>query len=153
MSIQVKGANWDMRPLLCYDYGDMCEEITGGWSGNDSNHDEYWYISVGTGSDSRQSAFTLQSIDVTKYRTLEIVVSKDSSPPWDGQSVGLFRSRSYTSTKYLVSMDGSNAATMATFTLDISDLTGSFYPGASVYVSVSSTSGNWLKLYSVRLLK
>lgn len=143
-----------MRPLICYDYGDMCEEITGGWAGNGSAQADHLYINVNYSSteDRRSSRFTLQAVDVTPYRTLEVVISNDSSNNWDGQSLGLYSSRNYSSRVAGPSV-GNNAHTMETMYADISHLSGVFYGGMSVYVSKSSSSGNWLRLYSFRLIR
>ena len=158
MSIQVKGNLLDLRPLIIFDYGDLREEVTGGWTLGSyaSFAPDNIYVSVPHSSSSsrRSYTYTNNKIDVTKYKTLEVIMSNNANNPWDGPSVGLATAADQSPA---VSAGPGDAAHQepTVFTADISDLTGLYYPMIYVHNSTSSSSGYtpWVRVYSFRLLK
>lgn len=158
--------NGNMQNLFAYNYGDENAVVTGGWSG-------YAYKDTGSGSSVKLPTVTKESnrmkigitgtssawyfgsvfaekpIDLTNYKTIEIVVgtaSLNSNTGGGGFSVATTKANNYTNAK-IVNITGTG-----TYTLDVSSLSGSHYLCLSVRAG-ASTAEQYYYISSVKLIK
>ena len=156
----------NMQNLFAYNYGNENTAITGGWSG-------YAYKDSGSGSSVKLPTVTKESnrmkigstgtssswyfgsvfaekpIDLTNYKTIEIVVGTanlNSNTGGGGFSVTKTKANNYANAK-LVNITGTG-----TYTLDVSSLSGSHYLCLSVRAG-ASTAEQYYYISSVKLIK
>lgn len=132
----IEGVNrmvYPIESLILYNYGDLCTEVTGGWTKSGFTYYSYSWKDVTFNSDNMtiynsyvnggyHIAGTVNAIDVTKYSKLK-VIGKTSTEI--RAAVSLISTKDLSSS--VAGVPIMQSSSISTYETDISDISGSFY--------------------------
>lgn len=136
--------------LVLYDNGTDNTALTGGWVsyGNCTVTKESAYMTIeGSASYASGSAGTVNAIDLTEYKTIEFDVKISQSLPSNYGWLGVSKTKTTNQENLAVKKDFSTSTSRATISIDVSTLTGNYYP---VIGTFSGDSNPTTYIYSVK---
>lgn len=136
--------------LVLYDNGTDNTEITGGWAsyGNCTVTKNAAYMTIkGSGSYASGSAGTVNAIDLTEYKTIEFDVKISQSLTSNYGWLGVSKTKTTNQENLAVKKDFSTNTSRATISIDVSALTGNYYP---VIGTFSGDNQPTVTIYSVK---